>query len=63
VFGRDLLVDVDGGVERPRQRRVLDHRDAVLLGHGADLQGQGVEALGDADRAAVSPCSYFSATA
>jgi hypothetical protein len=29
VLGRDFLVDLDGGVQRPGERRVLDDRDVV----------------------------------
>src|SRR5260370_609503 len=50
VVGGDLGVDLDGGVERARQWRVLDHRNAVLARHLPDLEGDGVDALGDADR-------------
>src|SRR6476646_5110417 len=30
VLGRDFLVDLDGGVERARERRVFHDRDGVL---------------------------------
>ena len=29
MFGRDLLVDFDAGIQRPRQRRILDDGDLV----------------------------------
>src|SRR5262245_5720542 len=32
VLGGNLAVDLHGGVQRPRQWRVLDHRHAVLPG-------------------------------
>src|SRR5262249_34971641 len=38
VGGRDHVVDLDGGVERAGQRRVLDHRHLRLLGDLADLE-------------------------
>ena len=47
---RDDLLDLDVGVERPGQRRVLDDRHAGFLGDLADAQGHGVHALGDALR-------------
>src|SRR5919199_308655 len=49
VLGRDLLVEIDAGVQGARQRRVLDDRDAVPFGHLADARGHRVDALGDAD--------------
>src|SRR5215469_3255528 len=36
VLGLDLLVDLDGGVERAGQRRILDDRNVVLAGDLAD---------------------------
>ena len=50
VLGRDFLVDVDGGVERAGQRHVLDDGDVVLARDLPDLEGEIVDALGDADR-------------
>src|SRR5262245_54424390 len=50
VVGRDLSVDLDGGMQRARQRRILDHRHAVLPGDLADAQRDVVDALGDAYR-------------
>ena len=38
VGGRNELVEFDGGVERPGQRRVFDDRHAMLLGDGANAQ-------------------------
>ena len=50
VLGRDFLVDLDRGVQRARERRVLHHRDRMLGRDLADLQRQRVDALGEADR-------------
>ena len=35
MLGRDFLVDLDGGVQRARERRILDHRHAARLRHFA----------------------------
>ena len=50
MLGRDFLVDLDGGVQRAGERRILDDRDAVLAGDLADFQRDRIDALGDADR-------------
>src|SRR4051794_18904225 len=46
----DLLADLDGRVQRARERRVGDDRDVVLGGDLADPQGDQVLALGDDGR-------------
>src|SRR6185312_476530 len=50
VLDRNLLVDLDGGIERARQRHVLYDRDVVLAGDLPDLEGDVIDTLGDADR-------------
>src|SRR4051812_23019384 len=50
MFHRDLLIDLDSGVQRPCKRDVLDDRDLVRTGDFPDLEGEIVDALGDADR-------------
>src|SRR5689334_12510307 len=45
-FRRHFLVDLHRRVQAARQGRVLDHRDAVLLGDLADLLRHLVDALG-----------------
>ena len=62
VLDRDRLVDLDGGMQRARERRVLDDRDRMLTGDLPDLQGHRVDALGDADRDLPMPRSYCRAT-
>ena len=51
VLGRDFLVDLDGGVQRARERRVFDDRNAVCSRATSRIfEGDQVDALGDADR-------------
>ena len=50
MLDRDCLVDLDGGMQRAGQRRILDDRDRMLAGDLPDLQGQRFDAFGDADR-------------
>src|SRR5204863_10160638 len=50
VLGWQFLIDLDGRVQRAGERRVLDHRDAVLGRDLADLQREGVDALGETHR-------------
>ena len=47
VLGRDFLIDLDGGVQRAGERRVLHHRDRMLGCDLADFQGKRVGAMGD----------------
>src|SRR4051794_17846587 len=42
LLGRNLVVDLDRGIEGPRHRRVLDDRHLVLGGDLADLRGDAV---------------------
>jgi hypothetical protein len=44
---RNLLVDFNAGIERPRDGRVLDNRDIMLLGQFADRLGQKILTLCD----------------
>src|SRR5258706_3404348 len=50
VFHRDLVVDLHGGMQGPRQRHVLDDGNIVLAGDFPDLERDGIDALGHADR-------------
>src|SRR3569833_3769862 len=50
VLIRYLIVDIDGGIARTRQRHVLHDRDIVLLGDFPDLERDVVDTLGDAAR-------------
>ena len=50
VFRRNFLVDLDSAVERAGEWRILDHGNVVLARQVADLAGDHVCALGDADR-------------
>ena len=50
VLDRYLRVDLDRRIERPRQWHVLDNRNLVRPGGLPDLEGDVVDALGDADR-------------
>src|SRR6266581_1534908 len=50
MFHRDLLVDLDGGMQRPRQRHVLDDGDIVRAGDFPDLERDRIDPLGHADR-------------
>jgi hypothetical protein len=45
----DFLVHLDRAVQGAGERRVLDHGNVVLARHVADLAGDQVDALGDAD--------------
>jgi len=60
VLDRDLLVNLDGGMERARQLHVFDNRNVVRPGDFPALEGDVVGALGDADRRDI-PRSYCSA--
>src|SRR6266705_2624308 len=50
MFHRDLLVDLDGGMQRPRQRHVLDDGDIVLAGDFPDLARDRIDALRSEER-------------
>src|SRR5580692_8513963 len=50
VLLRNFLVDFHRAVQRPGQRRVFDHRDAMGLGDFADLASDQIDTFGDAER-------------
>jgi hypothetical protein len=47
---RNFLVDLHGSMQRPGERRILDHGYVVRFGDLADFPGDQVDAFGDADR-------------
>ena len=62
LFG-NLLVNLHGGIERPRQRRIFNHGNIVRLGHFADFQGQRIDTLATNMGAGITSILYLSATA
>src|SRR5436305_12013543 len=50
VFHRDLVVDLHGGMQGPRQRHVLDDRDVVLGGDFPDLERDRIDARSEERR-------------
>ena len=50
MLDRNLVVDLDGGIQRAGQRHVFDDRNVVLAGDFPDPERDVVHALGHADR-------------
>ena len=55
MLGRNLLIDVDGAVQRTGERRIFNDRDAVLGRDLTDFSGHQVGAFGDTNRRAHAP--------